>query len=467
MSSLPKLFANSVCFLPKIEQENLFHTILTTASPVSIRRNTNKLPTLTTDMPVDWCSDAFYLPSRIPFIADPLWHAGAYYVQEASSMFIAHVLDYIIPKFEKDTHLTAIDVCAAPGGKTLLLADKIGNRGMVWANEVVPSRAHILVENTTRWGTDNVIVTSLSTTAINALKMPVQIALVDAPCSGEGMFRKLPSSREEWSEKAVQQCYERQIAILDDLVPILEKGGYLLYSTCTYNTKENEEVMQYLLQKYALEIVSIPVPADWNITCLDDNVQGYRFFPHKTNGEGFTSFVLQKIDGKKLKNIGIQNDKGQLQGIAPTIISNIQDNNNLQLYIHENTHHIVTNTLYHFVMNAGKKLLRWKVGTTIGEQIGKKFVPNTAAAMYFNYQIDNSIELDYFQAIDYLSKNSSSDFGNTPLGWQKITYQQQGLGWINHLGNRYNNAYPYRIQSKWSKEDLLIKKQDIEQGYKV
>ncbi len=223
--------------------------------PVSVRFNPFKV----SDRPeglrqVPWCRYGYYLDERPQFSLDPAWHAGAYYVQEASSMFVGELAGDI-------GGLRVLDLCAAPGGKTTLLSTLTGLDGLVVANEPIRARAQVLADNVARWGLGNVVVTNNDPSHFAGFRDWFDVVLVDAPCSGEGMFRRNPESRGEWSEANVVLCARRQRRILGDILAVLKPGGRLIYSTCTFNRAENEENVEWLIDELGGEAVDVQSPA--------------------------------------------------------------------------------------------------------------------------------------------------------------------------------------------------------------
>src|SRR5690606_35373595 len=255
-----------------------FQTAIDQPSRTSIRLNPFKsFSSAWPQSPIPWSKDGYFLEERPSFTLDPAIHAGAYYVQEASSMFIEHVLNSLaIPRG------VYLDLSAAPGGKSTLLSSYLGHEGLLVANEVIQSRAQILKENLIKWGLGNAVVTNNDPDHFEPLEGFFDLVLVDAPCSGEGMFRKDPQAREEWSPDNVQLCSARQKRIMDKAGALVKGGGYLLYSTCTFNEQENEDMIRFLTEEFAFEPVKIPLDASWNIVeteveTPDGAFFGYRF----------------------------------------------------------------------------------------------------------------------------------------------------------------------------------------------
>ena len=297
MISLPPAFTERMQQLLGNESETFFQALVS-ESPTSIRLNPEK--TANTDLPfsellsrqVPWCSNGYYLKERPSFTSDPLLHGGAYYVQEASSMFLQVVLQQITG----DTPLRVLDLCAAPGGKSTLLANNLPKDSLLVSNEIIKSRASILKENIIKWGYDHIVVTNSDPNRFTGMKGAFDMILVDAPCSGEGMFRKDEKAIMEWSENNLRLCEERQKRILSDVWDALAPGGYLVYSTCTYNPGENEDILNWILTTFDASSVEIR----HNFTAITPSpspLHGYHFYPHKTSGEGLFMGVIQKNDG--------------------------------------------------------------------------------------------------------------------------------------------------------------------------
>ncbi|MBI5010311.1 MAG: RsmB/NOP family class I SAM-dependent RNA methyltransferase, partial [Bacteroidia bacterium] len=269
-------------------------------SPVSIRINKSKWDHKPLNSkPVPWSATGFYLGTRPSYTLDPLFHSGCYYPQEASSMFIEQVF-----RQHADTSgpIKVLDLCGAPGGKSILLSDMIGPDNLLVSNEVIRSRASVLSETLTKWGAGNVIVTQSDPSAFSSLEEYFDIILVDAPCSGEGMFRT-EVARNEWSEANTTHCSERQRRILNDIWPSLKKNGLLIYSTCTFNPAENEENIKWLIGKHKAYTLEMDLAGFKGIEAIEfSSVKGYGFYPHKTDGEGFFISVVKKNEGREIAN---------------------------------------------------------------------------------------------------------------------------------------------------------------------
>lgn len=261
-------------------------------TPVSIRLNRNKCQSVPPEStPVPWCETGYYLNIRPTFTFDPLFHAGSYYVQEASSMFVEQAVRQYVHE-----PVVMLDLCAAPGGKSTLVRSVLPEGSMLVANEVMRNRSQVLAENLIKWGDEGVIVTNNDPADFTPLEAMFDVILTDVPCSGEGMFRKDPVAIGEWSIDNVTVCWQRQRRILKDIWPCLKPGGILIYSTCTYNREENEDNVAWIARELGAEVLPVAVQEAWNITgnLTGEEFPVYRFLPHRTVGEGLFLAVLRK-----------------------------------------------------------------------------------------------------------------------------------------------------------------------------
>ena len=259
--------------------------------PVSIRMNRLKMDAVPAGgHQVPWCGSGYYLASRPTFTFDPLFHAGCYYVQEASSMFLEQVLTQYVHE-----PVVMLDLCAAPGGKSTLARSVLPEGSLLVANEVMRNRVQVLAENVTKWGHPGTVVLNNDPADFVPLGELFDVILTDVPCSGEGMFRKDPVAVEEWSVENVTLCWQRQRRIVRDIWHCLKPGGLLVYSTCTYNREENEDNVAWIAEELGAEVLPVEVQSGWNIS---GNLAGkdfpvYRFLPHRTEGEGLFMAVLR------------------------------------------------------------------------------------------------------------------------------------------------------------------------------
>ena len=299
MSLLPVAFEDSMK-LTLGNEWNAFTQALQTTAPTSIRINPFKNHVAAGEQ-VPWSKWGMYLSERPKFTLDPVFHAGAYYVQEASSMFLEQAFHQATDLTKK---LRVLDVSAAPGGKSTHTLSLLNNESLLVANEVIRSRATILAENIQKWGCSNAIVTNNDPEDFTRLSGFFDVIVVDAPCSGEGLFRKDPNAMKEWSPENVDLCGKRQRRILADVWPALKQDGVLIYSTCTYNRFENEETLQWLREQQDAESIELKTETAWGIDHVVENgIHGYHFYPHKVKGEGFFLSVIRKKGGAQELNL--------------------------------------------------------------------------------------------------------------------------------------------------------------------
>lgn len=403
--------------------------------PVSIRIN-NRMPEYTCDgVKVPWCEDGYYLESRPRFTADPLLHAGVYYVQEASSMFLGEVVRQLAPDAR-----CALDLCAAPGGKSTLLSQTLKPGSLLVSNELVRSRAMILVENLIKWGNPNIAVTNNAPADFQQLPSFFDLMVVDAPCSGEGMFRKDPDSMEEWSISNVNTCAIRQQQILADAWDSLNTNGILIYSTCTYNQEENENTIDFICRELGAELL------ETDISRFDGIVfsgKGYRFYPHRIKGEGFFISALRKTaDSPPQKRL--RNDLRKLQ-LKPTQLMSEFFLSSTGLTIFDDGQQLIAVPEHWkdellFIRSRLNCLL---TGIDVAERKGKDLIPahQLALSKLIDKQQIARVDVDLTTALSYL-KREAITLRNAPMGYVLITYRQQALGWVKNLGTRSNNLYP-------------------------
>lgn len=429
------------------EQWNSFIEALKGESPTSIRINNSKITSRKLRNQVPWCNNGFYLDKRPQFTFDPLFHAGSYYVQEASSMFIAQIFrQYASPS------MNVLDLCAAPGGKSTLIADFLDEDSLLVSNEVIRSRANILSENITKWGNPNTIVTNNDPSRIGKLKEFFDIVLVDAPCSGEGMFRKDEGAVSEWSSDNVKLCKERQQRILADIWPALKGGGILIYSTCTYNLEENEQNVRWIRDELDADILPVDTAEGWKVsTSFAEDVTAYRFFPHKTNGEGFFCAVLRKKDdeGNSPKKIRDKDNKNKIN-LVSEYKNLILNPDRFTFYPRGDKWFAFPSHLYNYLQTIKSELNILSEGICLGEFKGKDFIPDQSLALsnFLNREAFVTLEVDWETAISYLRKEALT-FIDQPKGYILLTYQNIPLGFVKNIGNRANNLYPqeWRIRS--------------------
>lgn len=419
------------------QELDLFCRSLQQDPVVSVRINDKADLSLPWNGRVPWCEDGWYLRERPQFTLDPLFHAGCYYVQEASSMFIEHILEqYLSPES------VVLDLCAAPGGKSTLISQWLGTDGLLVSNEVVRQRVFILSENIQKWGNGNTVVTH-NKPADFGERMPnvFDCVLVDAPCSGEGMFRKNDKVIDEWSLRNVDLCAQRQQEILMDVWDALKPGGLLIYSTCTFNQKENEDNVRFIIERLGADLLRVPLKVEWGII----ETLGYHFYPHKVRGEGFFVAVLRKheeqftplkIRGEKKKTAVTVECREELREwlINPDEWALRQEDRFSIAYP------MKFKELIDFMST---RLTCISTGFGVGEMRGKSPVPQHALAMSKEMNISkfHTVELDADRALRYLHCEAIS-LQDQPFGIILLTYQGIPLGFAKNVNNRCNNLYP-------------------------
>ena len=478
---LPASFIDYTRSLLGDEEYTELVTALESEQPVSIRLNPLKpFGFQSGESAVPWCTSGFYLKERLTFTFDPLFHAGCYYVQEASSMFVEQALR----QYAGEEPAVMLDLWAAPGGKSTHVRGILPENSLLVANEVIRNRSQILAENLTKWGHPDVVVTNSDPSDFTPLEEFFDVILTDVPCSGEGMFRKDPVAVSEWSSENVEICRQRQRRIISDIWPCLKSGGILIYSTCTYNTKENEENVRWIKDEFGAEVLPLDVAEDWNIT--GNLLQGerfpvYRFLPHKTKGEGLFLAVLRKPEvsvrkpgaeqafalgkasetpavrgenprgkgrkpqGKGMKTPGLSKEQLSVLAewlLAPDIYEFIQKGGSVSAFPKR----------YLPELSALQSSVRIvQAGLEIAGQKGKDWIPAHALAVSHALAPDAfpREEISYEQAVAYLRKEAVTLSDAAPRGVVLLTYKNIPLGFVKNIGNRANNLYPqeWRIRS--------------------
>lgn len=406
MIQLPKEFIHTTKELMGEERFERYLQSFEEETPVSIRLNPKKSSGLTAieGELVPWCRDAFYLKNRPGFTFDPLFHAGCYYVQEAASMFLDEVLRQLSSLYPSPVTLHALDLCAAPGGKSTLLRSALSEECALYSNEPMRNRASILLENVTKWGYENHFVTNLFPKDYRKSKMKFDLILCDVPCSGEGMFRKDEATIKEWSPQNVEKCWQLQREIVSDAWECLNNGGILIYSTCTFNTKENEENILWMMDELGAKVLPIEIKPEWNITgsLLEGFLEPvYRFIPGITRSEGLFMCVLCKGD-------------------KPTVRTGRTDSSHV----------------------TDKKSARDGQKLTFMEEI----------PLYADGPL---VDLAYTQALAYLRHEALVLPPDTPRGLVNVCFMGHPLGLAKNIGNRANNLYPkeWRIKTTHVPQD--------------
>lgn len=437
----PEAFAARMYGQLKEEWLN-FQNAHTTQSLTSIRLNPFKNQA---DQPpgeaVPWCSAGFYLKERPSFTHDPAFHGGAYYVQEASSMFLEQAFRQSVGQ---QTQLRVLDLCAAPGGKSTHLLSMLSKDSLLVANEVIRTRATVLSENIEKWGNANVVVTNNDPEDFGILEGFFDVIVVDAPCSGEGLFRKDPDAMAEWSEENAQLCSSRQRRILNEVWPALKQNGILIYSTCTYNPEENQTNLLALLKEKKAECIRLTIEKDWGITeVIEGSAIGYQCYPHRVKGEGFFISVISKTEEQHEYSVST---KPLFQWVPKKIVDTLRGwttSAETDFIIQDDLIIALPTALRSEMELLNKRLKVIQKGTAVARSKHDKLVPEHAWALSQNINRENftTIELSEEQALAYLRKDVFP-LDQPAKGFALFTYQGTAIGWANLLGNRFNNLYP-------------------------
>jgi len=442
-----------------VDKNTLFHA-LSQNSEVSIRLNPAKWSGVPREgEKIPWCKTGYYLKSRPSFTLDPLLHAGCYYVQEASSMFLEQAFFQINGNAPG---LRILDLCGAPGGKTTHLSSLAGKGSVIIANEVIKSRASVLAENVVKWGMGNIIVTSSDPVAFGRMTGYFDIILVDAPCSGEGMFRDL-HVRDEWSENNCKLCSGRQQRILSDVWPALREGGHIIYSTCTFNPEENELQVSAMLKEYKCSSVPLDISSFPGIVNVPDksNSLGYGFHPGKISGEGFFLSVIKKEESSETfrapKNTGLKSGtvSGTIIDQARTLAEVSDDiiddfgGTIIALPLPRQEFHQLASKLK--IVKGGTALFTLKQGSLLPAH-------DLAVSVLLKGGQFPTAEITYGEAVAYLRNDSNLGKQFDAKGWILLTFRDVRLGFIKNIGPRINNYYPagWRIRMDMGKSEPTI-----------
>ncbi|HBC78990.1 MAG TPA: hypothetical protein DEO60_14080 [Bacteroidales bacterium] len=456
----PDRFIQRIRTQEYIDADGLLHS-LKEASPVSIRINDSKWSRKPhSSKSVPWCTTGYWLGSRPSFTLDPLFHAGCYYPQEASGMFLEQIFKQVTG--DGNAYIRVLDLCGAPGGKSTHLASLLGSNGLLVSNEVIRTRASVLAENITKWGASNSMVTQSDPSAFSGLEGFFDLILVDAPCSGEGMFRNTVAVN-EWSEENTNHCSERQRRILTDIWPALKEDGILIYSTCTFNPGENEANIKWLVSSHQAKCVELDVSEYAGITEIDhQGIKGYGFYPGRIKGEGLFVSVIRKTGFSARKNpVARRNQGKELQrsdlaivkewtNFTPDKIFRLGD----EIYYSPASHEDYT------MIESRLKLIR--PGIRICSVKKNGFIPAHELSLSEGLRRDafDRWGLEYDQAISYLRRDTLRP-PDVSKGWIVAEYEDVGLGFCNNIGSRINNYYPveWRIRMSITKpgvKDIIL-----------
>ncbi len=457
---LPPEFVQQTRALLGTDAYRALEAALEEEAPVSLRMNRAKPNPEVIGEPVPWASAGRYLSQRPAFTFDPMFHAGCYYVQEASSMFVEQVFRTYVTQ-----PAVVLDLCAAPGGKSTHVLSLLPEGSLLVANEVVRTRAHVLTENIIKWGHPDVVVTHNEPAAFGELEGLFDGILADVPCSGEGMFRKDPAAVTEWSPDTVALCRQRQRRILSDVWPALKPGGLLIYSTCTFNAAENEGNVAWAARELGAEVLDVPVEATWKITgnLTDADFPVYRFLPHRTKGEGFFLAVLRKNENSfsrnnRKKSKPKEEKRRQPVPSVPPETKNWLKHPEAFRFERRGTEIEAFPKIHAAMYNRLRQTLHvLHAGIRVGECKGKDVIPHHSLAMSTALERAAFVEaeLTYEQAVAYLRKEAIALDASVARGYVLLTYRKVPLGFAKNVGNRANNLYPseWRIRSGFLPEE--------------
>ena len=393
---------------------------------------------------IPWTENGHYLSERPSFTFDPLFHAGAYYVQESSSMFLEQA--FRSTPFINES-IRVLDLCAAPGGKSTHLLSLMNNDSLLVSNEPIANRNHILRQNLSRWGNANVVVTQNKAEDFAKIGAFFDVIVIDAPCSGEGLFRKDKNAINEWSESNVTMCAERQRDILSNIIQCLKPGGYLIYSTCTFEEAENLDNINYLISEHEMESISISSADNFKpeLTPVSKGkAKGYAFYPHRTKGEGFFISILKKegtIKPNALSTLQIKPDKTTTD-LLPYLYQFIDNAETFTVLKHQQYYNILPSVFLHDYKILAQYLYTRNAGISAGEVKGKDFIPAHELSLFQGFKKGfPSTELDLKTAISYLKAETIS-IPTEHKGWMVVRYKGANLGFVKALPNRINNYFP-------------------------
>lgn len=444
MRDLPNDFISSLSdILDAGEQDEFLHAMREEEPPVSVRLNQAKPDQGFGDdiHSVPWAEFGFYLLDRPSFTRDPYFHGGHYYVQEASSMLVGEVVRQLVGGSDD---LMALDLCAAPGGKSTHLLDVLGGGSMCILNEMVRSRFNILDDNLGKWGRRNMIRTSTSAEKLASTGIEFDLILVDAPCSGEGMMRKDPQAVEHWSLANVNVCAMRQRQILTSAHRMLKAGGLLVYSTCTFNKAENELIGDWLVREYGYNTVALDCPEGWGLTQRSGQFsEVYAAYPHKVKGEGLCIQVLMKNDEQLIQSTAIKK-KPSLYSKTNGILSKSSIKPEEWLLDKDSQKVYGFNLDYWQEYVSIRSVVAGAIpGIRMADLKGKQEVPHHELALCVGPNDHFPVvELDMEAALSYLRGESITNEDAVKQGWAVVKYKDCRLGWVKSLPNRLNNYYP-------------------------
>ena len=396
--------------------------------------------------PIGWSRYGCYLAERPQFTLDPALHAGAYYVQEASSQFI----DYIL-RDEPLDGARILDMCAAPGGKTTIYSTLVGERGLVVANEINRNRAMILADNVRRWGLGNVVATCNESQHVAAFEEWFDVVAVDAPCSGEGMFRKMEEARSEWREGAAEVCAERQRQIVANAWRTLRRGGILIYSTCTFNRTEDEDVVRWIVEQWGDElepVAEVKCLPEWGIDSSGVGAfQTFHFYPDRARGEGFFVAVARKRGETARRRASVKARR--------SVFTAVDNRSTVELsrwlrHAEQMTFRGAGDMIYGYraetfddVKSLSESLSVVYSGVAMGQIFKGALRPDHALSLFVDLDMERVpwAEVSRDEALAYLRRTDISAAG-FEQGINAVVCDGLPIGFVKRIGARCNNMYP-------------------------
>lgn len=422
---------------------------------VSLRTNPAKFKLPVDAEKIPWCQSGLFLNERPSFTLDPLFHSGAYYVQEASSMFVEQAFQ----QTERTGSRIVLDLCAAPGGKSTHLLSLMDSSDLLVANEVIRSRVSVLNENIQKWGHQNVVVCNNDPSDFSHLEAIFDVILIDAPCSGEGLFRRDASAIEQWSVDNTNLCATRQRRIVTDIWPSLKAGGYLIYSTCTFNPAENEQNLQWLAENNEIESIRIPIQDHWGVEEIQhQNLFGYRFLPHKVKGEGFFLTLIKKKEGSEHFSIPRKN-KSRLEKMPRQFseIRNWLDTTTSEFFAKSDFIVAFPEDKVQLLNVLTEQLRVISYGLTVAQFKKNDLLPEHTYSLSIDrnpFQFPTT-ELDLRDALLF-QKKEEIRITSSEKGWLLVQYQGVSLGFVKNLGNRANNYFPKEWRIRMALPELPV-----------
>ncbi|MBS1597675.1 MAG: RNA methyltransferase [Bacteroidetes bacterium] len=393
---------------------------------------------------IPWASHGYYLSQRPSFTLDPLFQAGLYYVQEASSMFLEQVLKQTV---DLTGSIRILDLCAAPGGKSTLIQSIISDESLLVSNEVIKTRVNVLQENIIKWGASNVIITNNDPKDFSKFENYFDVIVIDAPCSGSGLFRRDREAIGEWSEATVKLCSMRQQRILADAWPSLKKNGVLVYSTCSYSKEENEDNIDWIMGSFNVESLRLNLHDQWSITEVISDKHagfGYRFYPDKIKGEGFFIACFHKVDGDdflfpKIKKSSLEKlNRAEEEALGEYVNAKAKQ----YFFKYNEMAYAIPDHFLNDMEYIRNSLYLRKAGILMGKFAGNELIPEHELALSTIIKEEiNALELSKEEAIMFLRKEEVKT-DSSMRGWTLARYKNQNLGWMKILPNRINNYYP-------------------------